>query len=233
MLKTISGFLVFMALISFGCGGGGGDDDSGDDDSPSGDTKNSSSSSTPTPEQLLAIVNTAVPGFTSLEPRNIPFGATVTFSSDRKTAGGAEVRVLVSVAACDRFICTKLDPESYSSPEAQRNLKSTLSTAHIENPDLRWEFGEVELGASATGLYTYGLSYLENKDSSGGTSRLSANSYRTWYHDGRTFISMDVFARSGSSVRSLADLKGEMSKAEAEQAAKDVFAALNPALSGK
>ena len=231
MLKTISGFLVFMALISFGCGGGGDDDDGGDG---SGDVdKNSSSKATPTTEQLEAIVNTAIPGFTAVEPRTTPFGATVTYISDAKTAGDAQVAALVSVAVCDPFICATQDKDAYSSPEAQRNLKSTLSKSHIENPDLQWEFGEVELAASVTGLYTYALSYLESKDSSGGTTRLSADAYRVWYHDGRVFISMDVFSRGGPSARSVADLESAMSKADAEKAAKDIYAALKPALSGK
>ncbi|MGE0597891.1 MAG: hypothetical protein AB7J35_12110 [Dehalococcoidia bacterium] len=227
MLRVLNGFMVLVALVTLSCGGGGEDEDI-DDSSGGDDSKDASSRATPTAEDLVAIANTAVPGFEAVDPRATGLGATVVYSSETKTAGGAQVQVLVSLASCDPFICGKLDPEAYSSPEAQRNLKSILPTAHIENPDLRWEFGIVDLSGE-TGLYTYALSYVETKDNSGGTTRISANTYRAWYHDGRIFISMDVYARGATSVRSLADLEAGMSKAEAEKAAKDVFAALKPA----
>ncbi|MGE3075953.1 MAG: hypothetical protein AB7N24_08710 [Dehalococcoidia bacterium] len=227
MFKVLNGFLVLVALVTLSCGGGGDDDDINE---PSGDdSKDTSSRATPTSEDLVAIANTAVPGFTALDPRGTGLGATVVYSSDTKTSGGANVQVLVSLVACDPFICGKLDPDQYSSPEAQRNLKSILPTAHIENPDLQWEFGTVDLSGE-TGLYTYALSYVESKDNAGGTTRLSANAYRAWYHDGRIFVSMDVYARGITSVSSVEDLEAGMSKAEAEKAAKDVFAALKPAL---
>lgn len=235
MLKFISGFLVLAALLSFACGGGDDQEpaDAADSSSSPAQGKDSNAKATPTTEELEKIVNVEVPGFTALDPKATPFGATVVYRSEAKTAGEANVQVLVSVAACDPFICSKLDPDVYSSPEAQRNLKSSLSTVHIENPDLQWDFGQVDLSPSAKGLYTYALSYVESKDSSGGTSRASANGYHAWYNDGRTYVSLEVFARGGSSPRSIAEVEGEMSRAEAEKAANDIFAALEPAFRGR
>lgn len=239
MLKVLNGFLVVIALLTLSCGGGRDDDTA--DDSSNGDshhstddsTKATSSSPTPSAEELLAIVNTTVPGFTPVDPRSTPLGATVVYSSDATTAGGAKVQVLVSLAACDPFICSQLDPEAYASAEAQRNLKSILPTAHIENPDLKWEFGKFDLAPSDTGLFTYALSYMEIKDSSGGTSRISANSFRAWYHDGRTFIGLDVYPQGATSIGSVTELEKTMTKSVAEKAAKDVFAALQPKFAGK
>lgn len=236
MLKFVSGLLVLVALFSFACGGDDDDesaDVAGSTSSPAKNDKDSSAKATPTSEELEKIVHVEVPGFTALDPRTTPLGATVVYRSDATTAGDANVQVLVTVAACDPFICSKLDPNLYSSPEAQRNLKSNLSTVHIENPNLKWDFGQVDLSPSAKGLYTYALSYVESKDSSGGTSRASANGYHAWYNDGRTYISLEVFARGGDSPRSVAEVEGGMSKAEAEKAASDVFAALEPSFRGK
>lgn len=219
--------LIPMALV-FAIVGCGGDDDSGATDSLK--TPTTTSSATMTTAQLQEAASKTVPGFTTSEVRANPIGVTATYTSTATTSGGAQVVVLLQLAPCDPFICGKLDPAEYQTAEAQRNLKSTLSTAHIENPDLKWDFGEVELGSGATGLYTYALSYIETKDTSGGTTRISANSYRAWYHNGATLVSMDVFSRGGDSVRSVADLEQRMSRTEAETAAKTFFAALAPQL---
>lgn len=222
--------IVVLALVSSACGG---DDTESTDTSPRSTPTSASKQPTPTAAQLEAFSKQAVPGFTASDARVIPIGATVTYTSEAKNAAGAQVVVLVQVSACDAFTCASLDPATYSSAEAQRNLKSVLPSAHIENPALRWDFGALKLSPSATGLYTYGLSYLETKDASGGTTRTSANSYRAWYHDGRILMTMQVFSRGGSSVRSLADLEKEMTRAEAEAAAIKVFAALSPNFAAK
>lgn len=218
-------FLV-AAFALVACGGGGSDDagkgGKADGSAPAG--------AAPTSEQLLQAVSATVPGFTSSDIRAVPIGASATFASTATTASGANVLVLVQASACDPFICGKLDPAAYQSAEAQRSLKSALPTAHIENPELHWEFGAIELAPGKTGLFTYAVSYLESKDASGGTTRISANAYRAWFHDGRSLIAMDVFSRGGQSARSAADLQSNMSRSDAEAAAKTIFGGVYPAL---
>ena len=215
-------------VLAIGLAGCGGDDDRVAPTEEPRETR--ASSPTRTAEQLLQVLAQNIPGFTTSDARAISGGAAATFTSAARTSDGSQVVVLVQVSGCDPFICGTLDPSTYQSAEAQRNLKSTLSTVHIENPALTWEFGTAELGPAAKGLYTYALSYVETKDSAGGTTRTSANSYRAWYHDGATLIVMEVSTRGGDFVRSAAELKQRMSRTEAEEAAKAVFAALSPQL---
>lgn len=223
MIRIALVVIVSLALVS--CGGGG--EETPPTAAEPASASPSQSASKPSSAELLQAVSATVSGFTASDVRAIPIGATATYTSNATTAGGANVAVLVQASACDPFICRRLDPATYQTAEAQRSLKSTLPSAHIENPALRWEFGTVELASGKTGLFTYALSYLETKDASGGTSRISANAYRAWFHDGRSLITLDVFSRGGLSARSTADLERNMSKAEAEAAAKSVFGAVS------
>lgn len=226
-------FAVVLALalsLGFASCGGGGDDAEEPGASTNATTASSTSRPAPAAQELLAAVSGAVPGFTSSDIRGSAAGATAMFTSSATTAGGANVLVLVNVSACDPFVCGKLNPADYQSAESQRALKSTLPTAHIENPDLHWEFGAVQLAPGKSGLFTYALSYVETKDAAGGTTRISADAYRAWFHDERTVIAMEVFSRGGQAARSAAELERNMSRNDAEAAAKAVFAAVSASL---
>lgn len=225
MKKLSFAFLVVAALFALGACGGD-DDDTGDNGGGASPTPTSGTtvSTTPTAEDLERLSQVDVPGFTRSESRVVASAANATYTWNEKTVGDGDILATARVAGCDPFICATLDPKDYESAEAQRNLKSVLSTALIESPDLVWEFGSVELAPGKTGLHTYALGYLETTGASG-TSRVSANAYRAWYHNGNLHILIEVFSRGGESPRSLDDTTALMSKAEAEKAAKDVFAA--------
>jgi len=217
--------MVALLLFVAACGG---DDDSDDSDDTGSNGNNASTKDQPTPnaDELAEFTKITAPGFKAADGRIIPAGATITFSSEAKTAGGANVLVLARLAGCDPFVCGDLDPKKYETEELQSGLKSQLPPAHIENPDLVWSFGAAELSPSATGLYTYARSYIETKDASGSTTRTSANAYTAWYHDGGSLVTLEVFARGGDSITSLDDVERRMTRAEAEDAAKAVFAAI-------
>lgn len=218
-------FLPAALLLAAACGG----DDDGSDDSGN-PTRPPSSGDVPTAtsEQVEDLANVPVPGYSAEGRGDTVLGAAVTHLAAAKTAGGADLMVRVNIAACDDFVCR--DPAEYQTPDVQESLKSVLPATHKENPALRWEFGEVQLSNTANGLYYYALSYVETKTSDGGTSRASANSYRAWYHNGGAYVTLEVFSRSPISPLSLADLEKTMTKAEAEKAAREVFAALEPKL---
>ncbi len=230
MKKLLLGLLAAVSPLALVACGGGDDDDA---DGGNGGGANSSPTSaatakgTPTTEDLQRLSTVEVPGFTRSDSRVVASAANAVYTSTEKTAGGANILVTVRVAGCDPFICGTLDPKDYEGAEAQTNLKSVLSTALIESPGLVWDFGPTELAPGKAGLHTYTAGYLETKDASG-TSRVSANAYRAWYHDGNLHIVIEVFQRGGDSPQSLDDVKALMSMAEAEQAAKDVFAAFAP-----
>lgn len=229
MKKLLFGLCTAFSLVALvACGG---DDDADNDNGNGGGgrtpTSSAGSDATPTAEDLERLSTTDVPGFTRSDSRVIASAANALYTSAETTAGGANILVTVRVAGCDPFICGTLDPQDYEGAEAQTNLKSVLSTALIESPGLVWDFGPTELAPGKTGLYTYAAGYLETKEASG-TSRVSANAYRAWYHDGNLHIFIEVFQRGGDSPQSLEDAKALMSMAQAEQAAKDVFAAFAP-----
>jgi hypothetical protein len=216
--------VAVSSLVLVACGG---DDDAGENGNGSAGrtpTSRVGSDAAPTAEDLERLSTIDVPGFTRSESRVVASAASAVYTSTGKTAGGANILVTTRISACDPFICATLDPKDYESAEAQRNLKSVLSTALIESPDLVWDFGPVELAPGKTGLHTYAAGYLETKEASG-TSRVSANAYRAWYHDGTLHIFIEVFQRGGDSPGSLDDVKALMSVAEAGQAARNIFAA--------
>lgn len=226
MKKLLLGLCAALSLFALAACGG---DDDADNDNGNGDggtapTSSVGSDATPTAEDLERLSTIDVPGFTRSDSRVIASAANALYTSTEKTAGGANILATVRVAGCDPFICGTLDPTDYEGAEAQTNLKSVLSTALIESPGLVWDFAPVELAPGKTGLHTYAAGYLETKEASG-TSRVSANAYRAWYHDGNLHIFIEVVQRGGDSPQSLDDVKALMSMAEAEKAAKDVFAA--------
>lgn len=224
MPRFLAAAAALAVLFATACGS-----DDGGESNPGDDATSPASSTAPTATdaQIAVLARVQVPGYSVSEPGGTLLGAAVTHTATKKTAGGAELTVRVSLAPCDDFVCAGLDATEYETPAAQDNLKSVLPTTHKENPALHWEFGEVALSPSATGLYYYAVSYVEST-AAGGVSRSSANSYRAWYHDGGTYVTLEVSARSPASPLSQADVEKAMTKAEAEQAAKDVFAALEP-----
>jgi hypothetical protein len=214
-------FLPLLAAVS--CGGDGGDD------SVALPTATAEPAGTATVGQVLALTELPIPGYRTTEVRETVLGVAVVYTAENKTAGGAELFVRANYAPCDSFVCGSLDPGDYASAEAQDQLKSVLPAAHKSNPDLVWEFGPVELSGRAEGLYYYTLSYLE-EEAGGGVSRSSANSYRAWYHNGSVYVTLEVFARAAAAPLSRGDVARLMTKAEAEEAAREVFVVLEPEL---
>lgn len=213
--------LIVLPLLAFAACG---DDDSGPRPGEDTPAESPSGGATPTAAQLEQLTTTEVPGFERSESRLVAGSGSVLYTSSEKTAGGASVLVSVRLSACDPFICGTLDPKDYESADAQRNLKSILSTALIESPGLVWEFGRIELAPGHAGLFTYVAGYLETRSDSG-TSRVSANGYRAWYHNRRLHILVEVMTRGGSTPQTLDEVKTRMTRTEGEKAAKEVFAA--------
>jgi hypothetical protein len=223
-------FGLCTALSSLALVACGGDDDAGNGNGGGGGTTPTSSvgsDATPTAEDLERLSTIDVPGFTRSDSRVIASAANALRISTEKTAGGAQHprdrphRGLRSVHL------------RHPRPEGLRGRPSAAPSqvrafdGLIESPGLVWDFGPIKLAPGKTGLHTYTAGYLETKDASG-TSRVSANAYRAWYHDGNLHIFIEVFDRGGDSPQPLDDVKAVMSMAEAGKAAKHVFAAFTP-----
>ncbi len=229
LLLVLSALLAFLAVA---CG----DDDSstatGEPDATGTPAAAASARGgrTATAAELQELARLQVPGYTSSGAGATLTGAGAVYTATGKTAGGAELSVRVLLGPCDAFVCGSLDPKQYETAEAQRNIKSVLPAAHLENPALRWEFGPAQLAPSAAGLYYYAVSYLETKGADGSVTRSSVNSYRAWYHNGAVVITFEVFARNPVADLSLSDVEKRMTKAEAERATREVFAVYGPKL---
>ena len=224
MYRALILLLPVCLVLAAACGG----DDGGEAREAPERSGASAGAPTATAAQVADLAGVAVPGYTAASGGETLLGASVIHTRNTKTAAGADLLVRANIAPCEELICASLNLAEYQSADVQANFKQVLPRAHIDNPDLRWEFGEVALSKDATGLYYYALSYVETKGADGGVSRSSANSYRAWYHNGGTYITLEVFSRSPVSPLSAADLEKQMTKAEAEGAAKAVFAALEP-----
>jgi hypothetical protein len=217
--------LAFPAIFVLAVACGGGDDGRA---SPAQRTS-TQSAPTATDAEVQALAKVPIPGYATEEGGTTLLGVAAVYRAEKPTAGGAQLYVRANFAPCDDFVCASLDPKDYQSAEAQDNMKSVLPAAHKANPDLLWEFGTVKLSNDATGLYYYALSYLE-QTTGAGVSRSSANSYRAWYHNGSVYLTLEVFARGTDGPLSRADVEKSMTKAEAEAAARAVFATLEPKL---
>lgn len=226
--RSLLVLLSSLAISACSACGGGGESDRDHTATPGSPAPATATTvtarATPSPVDLQRLSTTEVPGFTRSDSRVVASAASSTYTAAAKTSGGASLVATVRISGCDPFICATLDPKDYESAEAQRNLRSVLSTALAESPGLIWEFGAVELAPGKDGLHTYAVGYFEQTSASG-TSRVSTNAYRAWYHDGSLYVFIEVAARGASTPRSLDETKALMSAAEAEKAATEIFAA--------
>ena len=219
MLKALVPAIVCLAFLTGGCGA-----DDSEDVGPQ---------PTVVPLTLEQLASLTVPGFTTSGSNPTLLGTSVTYLSNATTASGAQLTVVVRLVPCDEFVCGSLDPNEYDSAQQQRDLKSILPTAHIENPGLRWEFGTARLSPKAEGLSVYAVSYLESTATDGAVSRSSANTYFAWFHNDGTYMNISVSPRGGAAPMTATDVEARMSKAEAETAVTTVFAAFEPHLPKK
>src|SRR5690606_19265536 len=119
-------------------------------------------------------------GFEASEPRSSEATVMVQMGFE-----GEGLMGWVQLSPCDPFACWDLDREVDASHEA--NLKSMLPTNAMEDPDLVFEYGNVEPVAGYEAFYVYSFHFSRD-----GTSASGGNQYRLLYHDGRVVIAIDV-----------------------------------------
>lgn len=160
----------------------------------------------------------SIPGYTAApDPAIRASSATVTFTGP-PTGEDAELSALVNLSDCDPFICNDFDPNNLTEQEVD-NLKSSLSRNAIENPDLIFEFGEVELAPGQTGFFTYARSLIID-----GPSKSAANRYTASFNDGTNSFTVLVTARGAGVPDTEEALAAELDQAKGEAEAKKVFA---------
>jgi hypothetical protein len=167
---------------------------------------------------MLALAEqTKVEGYEAKEPVPGAGGANVSVNYE-PVEGGTGLSALVTLSPCDPFVCWDLDAEVTAEHEA--NLKSNLSRIHIDNPNLVFEYGTIQIASGYEAFYVYSRSFVAE-----GGSTSTTNSYRLLYHDGTNLISLEVSPEFGPLPESEDALEMEMDQAKGEMAARGFFAA--------
>ena len=168
----------------------------------------------PTVDQLMAAAAAAeVDGLEADAPTEAAYGDNV-----QAAYHGDGVSAFVTVSACDPFLCWDLDGEV--GPEHEANLRSALAPVHLENPDLVFEYGNVEPVPGYESFYVYNFSFIVD-----GTSKSAANSYTSTYHDDSAAITIRVQPEQGFLPETAEEFQAEMDQATGEAIAAKVLAA--------
>jgi len=217
-----------VVAVAAACGGGDDTSDPAPDTgsaetaAPSAEATSSSASAEadtgaddgPTVDELTALASDAeVAGFEAGEATPGGFGDTVSV-----TYRGDGVEAFVTLAPCDPFLCWDLDGEVGA--EHEENLRSNLAPVHLENPDLVFEYGNVEPVPGYEAFSVYSFSFVAE-----GGSKAATNSYRLIYHDGAKSITISVQPESGFLPDTAEEYQSEMDQSTGEAVAGDVFAA--------
>lgn len=208
---------VLVCLVLFGCG---------DDADPDGQRKDAPGA---TKIALDRYAQAAVPGFRQAAYKIRGPVLTSSYEQIAKTAGGATLQVRVTLSPCEDDTCAELVPDP---GRDHMRLRRHLDRKHASNPQLVWDAGHVELTGGRKGLFLYTRSYMEEKQSGGGTRRLAAHFFEAWYHDGRRLIDFAVEAKGGRRVTSDSDLASHVTPEEAKAAVQAVFATFADAFEG-
>jgi hypothetical protein len=222
LLRRLSLIVPIAALLLAGCGGG-------DDDTDSNSTGSIPSSGTPattggagptagfTREQLAELSMTEVEGYVRQEP---PLMTAANLGILYEPAEGRSgLSAVVKIAPCTPVACWDLEGEIGDDEEA--NLKSSLPQSHLDNSDLVFEYGTIEVASGYTAFFTYSRSFVSD-----GGSTATVNAYRLQYHDGSNAITIHVTpARLTSLPDSADELEMQMDQSKGEMAARNIFAA--------
>ncbi len=131
---------------------------------------------------------------------------------------GDGVEAYVTLTPCDPFLCWDLDGEIGAVQE--ENLRSNLASVHLENPDLVFEYGNVEPVPGYEAFSMYSFSFVVD-----GGSKAASNSYRLMYHDDAKLITIAVGPEAGFLPDTAEEFLAEMDQSTGATVARDIFAA--------
>jgi len=170
-------------------------------------------------DQLKAFAVMDVPGFKRTLDGQIAMGNVAPlFVSEEKNEQGAKVEVMTAVGNC--VVCVENTAAKFAEDRDKTPERMWMSKAMLENPDLVWEFGEMEVDGRKL-VTVHILSYVENKTDMG-TSRSGTHQFSIHWNDGGRQIRAMA---SGKSVfpKSLEELKTKITEEELKAGALEVF----------
>lgn len=190
------------------------DTESGDDGGDSGGATEEPGGEPPTVTELQALAAGATPaGFTAEEPMVNETAGVVTTMYLRDG-----VMASVMLQPCDMFACWDLDGEI--TPDHEQNLRSMLSSDALNDPNLVFEYGNVEPAPGYEAFFTYAFQFARDGGSASGT-----NAYNLTYHDGRTWMMIGVQPEWGPLPETAEDFQAQLDQATGAAIAAEVFAA--------
>ncbi len=170
-------------------------------------------------DQLKAAAVMDVPGFKRTMDGQIAMGNVAPmFVSEEKNEKGAKVEVMTAYGNC--VVCVENTAAKFAEDRDKTPERMWMSKAMLENPDLVWEFGELEVDGRKL-VTVHILSYVENKTDMG-TSRSGTHQFSIHWNDGGRQIRAMA---SGKSVfpKSLEELKTKITEEELKAGALEVF----------
>jgi predicted small lipoprotein YifL len=172
-----------------------------------------------TDDQLKAFAVMDVPGFKRTMDGTTAMGNVAPlYVSEAKNENGAAVEVMTAVGNC--VMCVENTAAKFAEDRDSTPERMWMSKAMLGNPDLVWEFGELEVDGRKL-VTVHILSYVENKTDMG-TSRSGTHQFSVHWNDGGRQIRAMA---SGKSVfpKSLEELKTKITEEELKAAALEVF----------
>lgn len=172
-------------------------------------------------DQLKAFAVMDVPGFKRSMDGQIAMGNVAPmYVSEAKNEQGAKIEVMTAVGNC--VMCVENTAAKFAEDRDKTPERMWMSKAMLENPDLVWEFGEMELDGRKL-VTVHILSYVENKTDMG-TSRSGTHQFSVHWNDGGRQIRAMA---SGKSVfpKSLEELQTKITEEELKAGALEVFKA--------
>ncbi|MFH1532384.1 MAG: hypothetical protein ABIK09_16795 [Pseudomonadota bacterium] len=175
-----------------------------------------------TDDQLKAAATLDIPGFKRTMDGQIAMGNVAPmYVTEAKNEQGASVEVMTAIGNC--IMCTENTAASFAESRDTTPERMWMSSAMLENPDLVWDFGEMDLDGRKL-VTVHILSYVENTTDMG-TSRSGSHQFSIHWNDGGRQIRAMANGK-GVFPKSLDELKTKVTEEELKATALTVFKAL-------
>lgn len=215
--RTLGGLCLALAILGVACtnGSGEGADAIASTTTLPDDQKPPLLRESWTPDDLARLAEIDVPDYEDEQVESTDRALVRDFVSDPDPEG-TTLTVRVRLAPCTATTCWDLEQEPPADQLAQ--LRSQLSTAAQDDPDLVLEYGPERLVGDFEGFGLYFRSFRPDGED-------SAIGYRALYHDGLNLMVATVTPNASSDPVDDAALEAQMPEEWAQDVTADVFAA--------
>lgn len=175
-----------------------------------------------TDDQLKALATLDIPGFKRTRDGSMAMGNVAPlYVTEEKNEQGAAVEVMTAVGNC--VMCVENTAAKFAEDRDTTPERMWMSKAMLENPDLVWEFGELDVDGRKV-VTVHILSYVENKTDMG-TSRSGSHQFSVHWNDGGRQVRA-MASGKGVFPKSLEELTTKITEEELKAAAITVFKGL-------